>query len=98
MAFNISPQINIFERDFTLTLEMKGDTKGAQAGVSRWGPVNVPTLVTSGEDGFKSRFFTPDNSTYLFYFIARDFLKYSNKLLFTRVCGPLARNSNALNH
>lgn len=95
MAFNISPQINIFERDFTLTLEMKGDTKGAQSGVASWGPVLHPTLITSGEEGFRSKFWTPTNQNYLSYFIARDFLKYSNKLVFNRVCGPLARNSIA---
>lgn len=95
MAFNISPQINVYERDFTLTLEMKGDTKGAQAGVTSWGPAFLPTLITNGEEGFRSKFWTPTNQNFLSYFIARDFLKYSNKMIFTRVNGPLARNSSS---
>ncbi|AXF41396.1 hypothetical protein SHAb15599_00027 [Acinetobacter phage SH-Ab 15599] len=93
MAFNISPQINIFEVDNTTFVETKGDTMGAMAGYSRWGAANKVALITSGAAQFAEQFFKPDTQTALPFFVATDFLRYSNKMMFIRVVGDKARNS-----
>ena len=93
MAFNISPQVNIYEIDNSSHVETKGDTKGAQAGYARWGASGYPIQITGGLNDFAKTFFKPDDQTALSFFIAADFLKYSNKMYFQRVLGASARNA-----
>lgn len=93
MSFNISPQINIFERDFTQTIALNYSTVGAQAGKAQWGPVGIQTLLTTGLKGLLGTFFKPDDDTYLSWLVAKDFLQYSNIMYFYRVAGANARNA-----
>lgn len=93
MAFSISPQINIFEEDNTAFVETKGDTMGAMAGYARWGKCGQVTPITSGATQFADTFFKPDEKTAISFFVAADFLRYTNKLQFVRVIGIKARNS-----
>lgn len=93
MAFNISPQVNIYEEDNTQFVETKGDTVGSMAGYARWGQCGIPRQILTGSTEFVNKFHTPDDNTNKSFFIAQDFFKYSNKLYFTRVIGDKARNS-----
>lgn len=93
MAFSISPQINIYEVDNTTFVETKGDTMGAMAGYARWGKCGQITPITTGGTQFAETFFKPDARTALSFFIAADFLRYTNKMFFVRVIGEKARNS-----
>ena len=49
-GFQISPGVNISEIDLTTVTPPVSTTVGAIAGVFRWGPVGVRTLVTSEND------------------------------------------------
>lgn len=91
MAFNISPSINVYEREALTFAELNTTGKGAQAGFSQWGPSLIPVDVNSSE--IEEQFGVPTEETYLSHFISKDFLRYSSKLSFVRVVGENSRNS-----
>lgn len=97
MPFYISPRVNVIEKDLTLSIQNISDAIGATVGLSRWGPANVPTLIEEGEDDFITRFYKPDNNTYLDILTACDYMRYTNQFYYTRVVGPLARNASSQN-
>lgn len=84
MAFSVSPAVTIREVDATSTLSSTASTKAAIAGVFRWGPVGERTLVTD-ETNLVSRFGIPTDFNAETFFVAADFLAYSNGLYVTRV-------------
>lgn len=94
MAFEISPQVNIYEVESTgLAVQMKGNVCGATAGTAQWGAVNKPTEITKGFDEFVEKFFPPVEASATSFFVVKDFLQYNDKLLFNRVVGSKARNA-----
>ena len=95
MAFNISPQVNIYEVEPNgLAVQSRGNVCGATAGMAQWGAVNKPTEITKGFDEFVEKFFPPVEATATSFFIVKDFLQYNDKLLFNRVVGSNARNAS----
>ena len=82
-GFQISPGINISEIDLTTVTPAVDTTVGAFAGVFRWGPVGVRTLVTS-ENELANRFGRPTSINPETFFTAANFLSYSNALYISR--------------
>lgn len=82
-GFQTSPGINISEIDLTTTAPAVDTTVGAFAGVFRWGPVGVRTLVTS-ENDLVNKFGKPTSINPETFFTAANFLAYSNALYISR--------------
>lgn len=94
MSFSISPQVNIFETDATsLAVPFSGDTVGAMAGTAQWGAVMKPIFINKGIDEYLEKMFPPKSPSSETFYIAKDYLQYSNKLAFVRVVGKKARNA-----
>lgn len=84
MAFSVSPSVIIKEVDATTGVAAVSNSPGAIAGVFNWGPLMEPVLITS-ENNLVSRFGRPSDSNGETFFVAADFLAYSNALYVTRV-------------
>ncbi len=84
MVFSVSPSVSIREIDATAIIPAISSTQGAIAGPFLWGPENEPVLVTS-EDDLVARFGKPSTFNSETWFVAADFLSYSNALYVTRV-------------
>ena len=82
-GFQASPGINISEIDLTTVTPSVSTTVGAIAGVFRWGPVGVRQLVTS-ENDLVAKFGKPTNINPETFFVAANFLGYSNALYVSR--------------
>ena len=83
MAFSVSPSVIVREVDASQTVPAIATPPAAIAGVFRWGPVNEPVLITS-ENDLINRFGTPTDNTYETFFVAADYLSYSNALYVSR--------------
>lgn len=95
MAFSISPQVNIYETEATsLAVPFSGETVGAMAGITQWGAVLKPINITRGYDEFLEKFFPPVEKSLTSFYIAKDYLRYSQKMSFVRVVGKNARNAS----
>ena len=101
-GFQTSPGINISEIDLTTTTPAVDTTVGAFAGVFRWGPVGVRTLVSS-ENDLVAKFGKPTSINPETFFTAANFLSYSNALYISRAANSslttsaIATSSNAAN-
>lgn len=82
-GYQVSPGINISEIDLTTVVPPTSTTVGAIAGVFRWGPVGVRTLVTS-ENDLVRKFGKPTSINPETFFTAASFLGYSNALYVSR--------------
>lgn len=94
MAIQLSPGVQVVEKDFTQIIPSLATTRGAYAGKFKWGPVLEPTLITS-ENELVSKFRRPDENNYLSFFTAANFLAYSNNMLVTRIDTGDSRNAVA---
>lgn len=92
MAFQVSPGVNVSEIDISNVIPAVSTTRGAIAGVFRWGKVNDPVLVSSEKD-LVNRFGKPSNFNAETFFTAADFLAYSNALYVTRAISSTAYNA-----
>jgi hypothetical protein len=84
MVFSVSPSVTIREVDATATIPAISSTQAAIAGPFLWGPELEPVLVTSETD-LVARFGKPTSFNAETFFVAADFLAYSNALYVTRV-------------
>jgi hypothetical protein len=90
MAFQLSPGVNVTEKDLTLIVPAVATTPGAMVGPFQWGPADEPVLV-SNEKALAERFGSPLSSLteeavdYAgFWFTASNFLAYGNNLKIVR--------------
>jgi Phage tail sheath protein subtilisin-like domain/Phage tail sheath C-terminal domain len=83
MAFQVSPGVNVSEIDLTTVVPAVATSTGAIAGVFKWGPVGVRTLVSS-EIELVSKFGKPTNHNPETFFTAANFLAYGNSLYVSR--------------
>ena len=79
MPFQISPGVNVTEKDLTNIVPAVATTLGGFAGYFKWGPVEDVTLVDS-EDNLVSLFGKPDNNNAQYWWTAANFLGYTNAL------------------
>ena len=75
MAFQVSPGVQVLEKDITNIIPAVSTTVGAFAGEFREGPLDE--IVTLGsEQELVETFGKPDANNYEFYFSAANFLQY----------------------
>ena len=92
MAFQLSPGVNVTEKDITLIVPAVATTPGAMVGPFQWGPANERTIIGS-EKELSTVFGGPlssltegivaDYATY--WFTAANFLAYGNNLQIVRM-------------
>jgi hypothetical protein len=85
MAFQLSPGVNVTEKDVTLIVPAVATTPAAFVGPFRWGPANEPVLVQSQSD-LVSKFGTPlvEGNYEKYWWTASNFLAYGNNLRVVR--------------
>ena len=86
MSNQLSPGINIIEKDYTQVVIPNNNvvTTGAFIGNFEWGPVNEPVLINT-EKELTDVFGKPNEDNFESFFTAADYLDYSNRLLVQRV-------------
>ena len=95
MPFQVSPGVNVSEIDLTTVVPAVSTTEGALAGVFRWGPVGVRTLVES-EALLATQFGKPTNFNAETFFTGANFLSYGNKLYVARVANTTSTSNTVL--
>lgn len=85
MAFQLSPGVNVTEKDITLIVPAVATSPAAFAGPFNWGPADEITTIASEADLVKT-FGAPANTGYYskFWFTASNFLAYGNNLKVVR--------------
>ena len=95
MAFQLSPGVQVQERDLTTIVPSVATSAGGFAGAFQWGPVDEVTTVDS-ENNLVTYFGAPNDDTFESFFTAANFLSYGNNLKLVRVVNEdLARNATA---
>lgn len=90
MAFSVSPSVIVREVDATGSIPAVANAPAAIAGIFNWGPIMEPILITS-ETNLISRFGRPSDNNGETFFVAADYLAYSNALYVTRVAENATR-------
>ena len=83
MGFQLSPGVVTSEIDLTTIVPAVSTSTGAYAGIFNWGPVGIPTQVSSEID-LVSKFGKPDFNTAMSFFTCSNFLAYGNDLRVVR--------------
>jgi len=83
MAFQLSPGVNVTEKDLTTIVPAVATTNAGMVGVFDWGPVNQRVLVDS-ENNLVQLFGTPNDRNAEWWFSAANFLGYGNNLQVVR--------------
>jgi phage tail sheath protein FI len=91
MAFQVSPGILVQEKDLTRIIPAVSTSVGAFAGEFRKGPLDE-IITISSEQELVSTFGKPDSNNFEDFFVAANFLQYSNALRIVR-----AQNSSISN-
>jgi hypothetical protein len=94
MAFQVSPNVLVQERDVSLFVPQVSTTAGAFVGNFNWGPAEEFVTVDS-EKTLYNTFGKPDDNTFKYWFAAANFLAYGNNLQVNRVADSSARNAVA---
>lgn len=91
MAFQLSPGVQVQERDLTSVVPAVGTSIGGTAGEFIWGPTNE-VITISSENELVSRFGRPPivGTTYRTWFAAASFLAYTGTLKVVRAIDPTA--------
>ena len=93
MAFQLSPGVLVTEKDLTSVVPAVATTAGGFAGAFQWGPVDQVVTVDS-ENKLVERFRGPNDTTFVSFFTAANFLSYGNNLQVVRVVNKgIARNA-----
>lgn len=91
MAFQLSPGVQVTERDLTSVVPAVGSSIGGTAGEFTWGPCEDVTTISS-ENELVQRFGKPPATNNRTWFAAASFLAYTSTLKVSR-----AINSGSLN-
>lgn len=92
MPFQLSPGVQVVEKDFSSIIPAVSTSAGAFAGDFQWGPVMFPTQITS-ENELVSAFGRPTDQNFTSFFTAANFLAYANNLTVVRVVDTTAKNA-----
>lgn len=84
MANNLSPSVDIRERDTTQSIPSVTSSVGAIVIHAEKGPINVRTLVTNSKD-LENKFGRPKDYNYTHWFTAEAFVNQSDQLWVVRV-------------
>ncbi len=94
MPFQVSPNVQVQERDVSLFVPQVATTAGAFVGSFNWGPCEEFVTIDS-EKALYDQFGRPDDSNFKYWFTAANFLAYGNNLQVNRIADSAARNSVA---
>ena len=94
MPFQVSPNVQVQERDVSLFVPQVATTAGALVGNFNWGPCEEFTTIDT-EKSLYNNFGRPDSTNYTFWFTAANFLSYGNNLQVNRIADSASRNSVA---
>ena len=92
MAFQVSPGINITEKDLTTVVPNVSTNIGAFVGTFQWGPISYRTTITT-ENDLVDLFGKPNLATQEHFWSAANYLAYANNLVIVGVKAADARNS-----
>lgn len=93
MAFQISPGVNVSERDLTTIVPSVATTAAGMAGIFEWGPVNQPVLISSVQE-LGALYGMPSDGNYRWWFTAYNYLGYGSNLKVVRHVDPtIAKNA-----
>jgi phage tail sheath protein FI len=96
MAFQLSPGVQVTEKDLTSVVPTVGSSIGGTAGEFVWGPAKEVTTISS-ENELVSKFGRPPvvGTTYRTWFAAASFLAYTGTLKIVRAIGSDALNAGS---
>jgi hypothetical protein len=96
MAFQLSPGVQVTEKDLTSVVPSVGSSIGGTAGEFVWGPAKEVTTISS-ENELVSKFGRPPvvGTTYRTWFAAASFLAYTGTLKIVRAIGSSALNAGS---
>ena len=92
MTTQLSPGVQVIEKDFTQIVPTVSTSTGAIAGPFKWGPIEQPILV-SNESDVLAAFGQPTNDCFRTFWLAKNFLDYSKSMYVTRTDSSAARNA-----
>jgi phage tail sheath protein FI len=95
MPFQLSPGVAVVEKDFSSIVPAVSTSAGAFAGSFAWGPVLDPVQISS-ENQLAERYGKPNDSNFMSFFTAANFLSYTNNLLVVRTDAPNLKNAVAI--
>ena len=95
MPFQISPGVNVTEKDLTNIVPAVATTIGGIAVYFNWGPAEERTLIDS-ENNLVSVFGKPDNNNSENWWTAANYLGYANALEVVRIVNSNAYNAVAI--
>jgi len=96
MAFQLSPGVQVTERDLTSVVPAVGSSIGGTAGIFQWGPAEEVTTISS-ENELAKRFGKPstNGTDYRTWLTAASFLAYTNTLKVVRAINAASLNATA---
>ena len=96
MAFQLSPGVQVTEKDLTSVVPAVGTSIGGTAGVFSWGPANVPVSISS-ENELVSRFGKPPATagSERSWLAAASFLAYTSTLKVVRAINAASKNATS---
>jgi phage tail sheath protein FI len=94
MAFQVSPNVLVQERDVSLFVPQVSTTAGAFVGNFNWGPAEQFVTIDS-EKTLYNTFGKPDDNNFKYWLTAANFLSYGNNLQVNRVADSASRNASA---
>jgi len=94
MAFQLSPGVNVTEKDLTTIVPAVATTNAAFAGLFAWGPVDKRVLIDS-ENNLARLFGLPNKDNFAYWFTAANFLQYGNNLQVVRCLKETTSAKNA---
>jgi hypothetical protein len=83
-TLSLSPAVTVTEQDLSTTIGQVATSITGTVGRFHWGPVNARILVTQERDIIDT-FAKPDDTNYEDWYVAEEFLRYSNILYVVRV-------------
>ncbi len=92
MAFQVSPGVQVKEKDLTTIVPAVSSTIGGFAGYFQWGPADEIVTVDS-ENELVNLFGEPTDDNYKHFFTAANFLGYGNNLKVVRIVHGDAKNA-----
>lgn len=96
MAFQLSPGVQVTERDLTSVVPAVGTSIGGTAGIFQWGPAEQVTTISS-ENELAKRFGKPPTTgtNYRTWLAAASFLAYTSTLKVVRAINSASLNATA---
>jgi phage tail sheath protein FI len=83
MAFQLSPGVNVTEKDLTTIVPSVATTAAGMAGLFEWGPVGLPVLISTVQE-LGALYGLPRDGNYEYWFTAANYLGYGSNIKIVR--------------